>query len=69
MTNIAITNGQLTLFLIFAIWTLFWKGLALWKSAGEKDKIWFILLLVINTLGILDIIYIFVLSKRETQKK
>jgi hypothetical protein len=49
------------------IWTIFWKGMALWKSAKHDDKAWFIALLVINTLGLLEIFYIFVFSKR-TQK-
>lgn len=44
-------------------WTLPWKGVALWKAANKKDKVWFILLLVLNTLGILEILYIFVFSK------
>lgn len=50
---------------ILVIWTLFWKGMALWKSAKDNDKIWFVVLLVLNTAGILDILYLFVFSKRE----
>lgn len=48
------------------IWTLPWKGVALWKSARFKDKWWFIALLVINTIGVLEILYIFVFSKRKS---
>ncbi len=52
------------------VWSLVWKGIALWKAANKKDKWWFIALLVINTLGILEIAYIFYFSKRggEIQK-
>lgn len=46
------------------IWSLFWKGLALWKAARHTHKWWFIALLVINTAGILEILYIYVFSKR-----
>jgi len=49
---------------ILAIWTLVWKGLALWTAAGHKSKGWFIALLLINTLGILDLIYYFVKRKK-----
>ncbi|MEK7627086.1 MAG: DUF5652 family protein [Patescibacteria group bacterium] len=51
------------LFLI-AIWTLPWKGIALWKAARNGQKIWFIALLVVNTLAILEIVYIFIFSKK-----
>jgi len=40
------------------VWTLFWKGIALWKSARNNQGIWFIVSLGINTLGILPIIYL-----------
>jgi len=52
-------------FLIIAliVWTFVWKGLALWKSASLRQKWWFIAILVINTLGILEIIYYFFVSK------
>ena len=48
-----------------ALWILPWKGVALWRSARNADKLWFIILLLINTLGILEIIYIFFFSKRK----
>jgi len=44
--------------LLAAIWTLVLKGFALWHSARGGQKGWFIALLVINTLGILEIIYL-----------
>lgn len=47
------------------VWTIPWKGMALWKAARNSDKAWFIILLVFNTLAILEIIYIFIFSKRK----
>jgi len=47
------------------LWTLPWKGWAMWKAARNGHKWWFIAILVINTLGILDILYIFYFSKRK----
>jgi methionyl-tRNA synthetase len=47
------------LIVIAVIWTLYWKGRALWRAARNGDKGWFVALLVINTLGILEMIYIF----------
>jgi len=46
------------------IWSIFWKGLALWRSARMNHKGWFIALLVINTVGIFEIVYIIVTRDR-----
>lgn len=48
-------------------WVIIWKGLALWKAAGRKEKWWFVALLVINTIGILEILYLFVFSKSKKE--
>jgi len=50
------------------IWSLAWKGIALWKSARKTDKVWFIVLLILNTVGILEILYIYIFSKRKENK-
>jgi hypothetical protein len=58
------TNPQfMTLISILVIWELIWKGIALWKAAKEKQKGWFIAILLLNTVGILPILYIFLLKK------
>lgn len=51
--------------ILIMVWILPWKGVALWKAARLKDKKWFIVLLILNTLAILEIFYIFVFSKRK----
>ncbi|MBI2473173.1 hypothetical protein HYV70_01295 [Candidatus Uhrbacteria bacterium] len=48
---------------LFLFWSLFWKGLALWHAAVRKQSWWFIALLVINTGGLLEIIYLFAIAK------
>lgn len=68
-------TGFLGLFLIpLMVWSIFWKGWALWRAAKNDSQVWFIVLLVLNTLGILDILYVFVFSKKaklpaKTSKK
>jgi hypothetical protein len=49
------------------VWTIAWKGLALWTAARKGSKNWFVALLLINTLGILDILYIYVFSKDDAK--
>lgn len=47
------------------IWTLFWKGCALWFAAKDNKKWWFVVLLILNSVGILEIVYIFVVAKKK----
>jgi hypothetical protein len=56
-------------FVLVLAWSLAWKGLALWKAAQKSQKIWFIVLLIVNTVGMLDILYVFFFSNDETVKK
>jgi hypothetical protein len=54
------------------IWSAVWKILALWKAARNKSLVWFIVLALVNTLGILEILYLFVFSeccKKTTKQK
>ncbi|MBP9820575.1 hypothetical protein KBC85_00345 [Candidatus Saccharibacteria bacterium] len=60
-----ISSQQLVYVILIGLWSLVWKAFALWKAAGQKDKVWFVALIILNTLGILDILYIFVFSKRK----
>ena len=47
------------LFLALMIWSLLWKGIALWKAARHNQRNWFVVMLVLNTLGVVEIIYLF----------
>ncbi len=63
MENFLLENQWI--FLVVALWCLPWKAWALWRAAQQKSMAWFIVLLLINTLGLLEIIYIFIFSKRK----
>ena len=52
--------------MVLMVWTIPWKGWALWKAAKLNDKWWFVALLLIQTVAILDILYIFIFSKRHS---
>ena len=56
-------------FLILVLWSLVWKGLALWKAGRNNDPVWFVVMLVVNLLGVLEILYIFIFSKNKEQNK
>ena len=51
------------------LWTMPWKGVALWKAARNSHKRWFVAILLVNSLALLEIIYIFFLSKKKKEKQ
>ena len=70
LTSIASQLGiSLWLLIIILIWSLIWKLLALWKSARNNHVVWFIILAVINTIGILEILYIYVFANLGKKAK
>lgn len=58
-----IENPYLLFLLI--VWTMPWKGVALWRAARRGERGWFIVLFLVQTVAVLDIIYIFAVSKRS----
>ena len=55
-------------FFVLVLWSLFWKGLALWHSGRRDQPWWFIILLVVNTFGLLEIIYLFLVLKLKASE-
>jgi hypothetical protein len=49
---------------LLLVWMMAWKGIALWKAAELRQKGWFIVMLLVQTLGLLEIVYIFFIAKR-----
>lgn len=56
------------IFIALIAWSLVWKGFALWKSAQLAHRGWFVAILLLNTLGIIEIIYLFVIAKKYSVK-
>lgn len=50
------------------IWSLIWKGTALWRAARLSQPGWFIALFIINTIGVFEIIYILATRKAYREK-
>ena len=57
--------GLLAIIGLLAIWDLAWKGMGLWRAARNGDNAWFVVMLIINSVGILPILYLYVFSKPE----
>ena len=54
--------------IVAVLWSVFWKGLALWHSARRSQPWWFVIILVVNTVGILEIIYLFAVAKLKLRE-
>lgn len=62
MSTIYHTPWMLTL---IVVWILAWKAIATWRAARNNQLGWFIALFVINTVGVLEIIYLVFFAKRK----
>jgi len=49
-------------------WSALWKGLALWHAARRADTVWFVVLMIVNTVGILELIYLYQAGKLRPGK-
>lgn len=47
------------------LWTLLWKALALWKAGRNKQPGWFITLFLMQTIGVLDLVYILFFQRQR----
>ncbi len=64
-----VVRGGAVLFAVLAIWDLVWRGKALWVSSRSSQKVWFIALLIINSVGILPIVYLLFFQTKTKKKK
>jgi len=63
---VALEPWMMAMIFVFVLWSFIWKGWALWRAAKNDSKPWFIILLFVNTVGILEILYIFVFGKTKS---
>jgi TRAP-type mannitol/chloroaromatic compound transport system permease small subunit len=47
---------------LVVVWDLVWRGMGLWRSARRNEVVWFLFLLLLNTVGILPIAYLLLTS-------
>lgn len=69
MKDVTITGSQTIVIGVIVIWDLIWKGFALWQAAQKKQNGWFIALIIINSVGILPIIYLLINRESKTQPR
>jgi methionyl-tRNA synthetase len=59
----AVPAFVVVILVLLAVWETIWKGIALWRAGVDRSLVWFVLMFVLNTCGILEIIYIFAVSR------
>jgi hypothetical protein len=60
--NLIVQQNIWWLLLIY-VWATAWKAWALWIAVKKDQKVWFLVFIILSTAGILEIFYIFYLSK------
>jgi hypothetical protein len=56
--TITFTKAQILAFVALVTWSLIWKGFALWRAGRNNQLAWFVIMLLLNTAGILEIVYL-----------
>ena len=60
-----IISWLIPLIIILVIWEAVWKLIAMWKAGRNNDLAWFICIALVNTIGILPIVYIIMQRKKS----
>ncbi|GAB2825283.1 hypothetical protein GCM10027022_14940 [Alpinimonas psychrophila] len=58
-------GGIIAAIIILAVWSAIWKGFALYRAGSNHSPAWFVILMIFNTVGILEILYLFVFGKKK----
>jgi len=69
LTRFLESTAGITLFSLFFVWSLVWKGFALYRAGKQSQPGWFVALFLINTLGVLEILYLSLFSKRRQRHR
>ncbi|HLD51127.1 hypothetical protein A3K34_01605 [candidate division WWE3 bacterium RIFOXYC1_FULL_40_10] len=60
MNSLAIYLQNPYVIMGLVIWEMTWKGISLWVSARNNHKYWYAAILVVNSIGILPIVYLII---------
>ncbi len=61
----SLSLGWAMVIVAVALWDVVWKGIGLWRSARRYQTGWFMCMLVLNTAGLLPILYL-ILHRKDT---
>lgn len=58
-------GGNQIFLLITLAWSIFWKGIALWRAAQSNQRNWYIVILFVSIFGLIEIAYLFWFAKKR----
>jgi len=59
-------TARLFMLMVFLIiWSAVWKGIALWKAGRNNQLAWYVVMFIVNTAGILEIIYLLAFQNKK----
>jgi hypothetical protein len=67
MTHLVLDGWLTPVLLLLIAWSLTWQGMGLWRAAQRGERVWFVVFLLVHTLGPLEIIYLFAIAPRPRQ--
>jgi len=53
------------LLVVLVIWSMIWKGIGLWKAGRNNQLVWFVVMFIFNTAGILPIVYLLFFQRKK----
>ena len=65
LDSLILNPALLPVIIVLLIWSMIWKGIALWKAGRNNQLAWFVVMLIVNTVGILEIIYLAFFQKKK----
>lgn len=68
VTCLGFYDKELLLIAVLVVWELIWKAIALYKAWKKGDKLRFVLIFILNTCGLLSMIYIFLWDRKKNKK-
>ena len=51
--------------IVIAIWDMVWRGIAMWKSAKNDQRNWFLAVFIFETFGLLPLFYLYFAQKKK----
>ncbi len=69
MRHLTISSNLATVLGLLILWELVWKLVALWHAGRNNQLGWFLVVGIINTAGILEIIYLLFFQIKNTDSK
>lgn len=51
--------------IVLIVWSLSWKGAAMWRAARNGQIAWFVAILIISLVGLLEITYLMFFQRKK----